>query len=100
MSVSDRRPEPEVRAIGSRLKEYRDFALACDASLSRKAISRDKLSVRIPELQEPIFANLCITHDRKMSWVYASAPGIPVHRFRIEQPKAKDVDRVQWWKPF
>lgn len=103
----------EIRNIGSHIKEYRDWRQACEQSISRRAISRDRLKIEHPGFRSVknvaqrsyttmqdirVTAQLSITHTGEMTWVFSSAPGIPVKQ--LTRPHARDIDRVAWWRPW
>jgi len=91
----------ETRMIGHHVKEWRDWRAAAEASMSRKAISRDMLTVHVPPYHHhpamTLRAQLCIEiAGGKMSWRFQSAQGIPIEY--LPAPHARDIDLVSWWR--
>ena len=84
--------------IGHHIKEFRDWREAAEASMSRRAISRDLLTVVVPVLGKVmrLRAQLVIAIPGTMSYVFQSANGIPIHY--LPRPHARDIDRVAWWR--
>ena len=91
----------ETRMIGSHIKEWRDWKSAAEASLNRKAISRDMLEVVVPPFhgQPPmkLKAKLVVELDGgRMTWVFHSANSYPIEY--LPKATARDIDRVVWWR--
>ncbi len=103
MKEQVRRKGEETRMIGSHIKEFRDWKLAAESGLSRKAISRDMIDVVVPafhgERPMKMRAQLVVALDGgHMEWVFHSAPGYPIEY--LPKATAQDVDRVVWWRSF